>query len=381
MFPVLLAVLTFSAVGLHIGLLLFAARGWWRPARHQPEPPPEPLTVEPISVIVCLRNEAHNVKGLLQALMAQNYPRFEVIAVDDRSTDETPAFLAAWAEHEALLRIVRVDDTPAGWAPKKHAVRTGIAAARYPRLAFTDADCRMGPQWLWHVAAAFDTNADLILGISPYRRTRGLTNALICHDTRHIATLYGGLARQGRPYMAVGRNIAYTRAFYERTDCMEGHRHLLSGDDDLIVNRYGAQAKVAVLHTPQSQTVSEPPATWAAWMHQKRRHTGASAYYTLWSKLYLGTYHLSYLFAFILALILTPLAYGTGIVGVWQLILGIMTFAGLIGTRFFVLYKVFGKIDRPNGIPTIATLAHDVLCNLMPFVVPLVYPTKPSWKK
>jgi chlorobactene glucosyltransferase len=98
-----------------------------------------------VSVIVPARNEERNIVGCVESLLTQTYPKFEVIVVDDGSTDETPALLARLARenrsgHE--LRIVHVNTLPAGWAGKPHALHVGTVEARGEWLLFTDADTR-----------------------------------------------------------------------------------------------------------------------------------------------------------------------------------------------------------------------------------------------
>ncbi|HKV85666.1 MAG TPA: glycosyltransferase family 2 protein [Ktedonobacterales bacterium] len=106
--------------------------------------------VEPplISVIVPARNEERNIVGCVESLLAQSYSRFEVIVVDDGSTDGTPALLTRLAHenrsgHE--LRVVRVETLPEGWAGKPHALHMGTLEARGDWLLFTDADTRHRP--------------------------------------------------------------------------------------------------------------------------------------------------------------------------------------------------------------------------------------------
>jgi chlorobactene glucosyltransferase len=113
--------------------------------------PPEPT--ELISVIVPARDEARNIRRCVQALLAQTYPNYEIIVVDDRSSDETPAILAALQqEHPGRLQVVSGGDLPPGWAGKPHALHLGVQQARGEWLCFVDADTFAGTELL---AAAF----------------------------------------------------------------------------------------------------------------------------------------------------------------------------------------------------------------------------------
>mgnify|MGYP001237708278 CR=1 FL=1 len=96
-----------------------------------------------VSVVVAARNEARGVEAGMRSLLAQHYPALEIVAVNDRSTDETGAILDRLALGEPRLRVVHVAELPAGWLGKNHALALGAAAASGAWLLFTDADVVM----------------------------------------------------------------------------------------------------------------------------------------------------------------------------------------------------------------------------------------------
>jgi chlorobactene glucosyltransferase len=93
-----------------------------------------------LSIIVPARNEERQIEHCLRSLLAQRYPSFEVIAVDDRSTDSTSEILENIAMNHARLRVVRGKPLPEGWIGKPWALAQGANAARGAWLLFTDAD-------------------------------------------------------------------------------------------------------------------------------------------------------------------------------------------------------------------------------------------------
>lgn len=97
---------------------------------------------EPITVIVCARNEVDNLRNYLPSIFEQNYPDFEVVVVNDRSWDGTAELLEEFASTYPKLKVVTVADGEKFIAGKKFAVTMGIKAASYEWLVFTDADCR-----------------------------------------------------------------------------------------------------------------------------------------------------------------------------------------------------------------------------------------------
>jgi chlorobactene glucosyltransferase len=147
---------------------------WWVHSRTQldrvVEPVLSPLQENSplVSVIVPARNEARNIQRCLTALLEQAYPRFELIVVDDRSTDETPRLLADLVRQvspgsDIRLQVLSGTELPADWAGKPHALFQGVAAARGDWLCFVDADTFARPQLLASaLAAAEQWQADLL---------------------------------------------------------------------------------------------------------------------------------------------------------------------------------------------------------------------------
>ena len=279
--------------------LFYAAYFFWPFARRAPEAPAEAPgpDAEPVSIIVCARNELDNLRRLLPLLLKQDYPAgFEIILIDDRSEDDTYLYAQQLAQYyHEKVRLVSVARTPRGFAPKKFALTLGIKTARYPRLLFTDADCIPATnQWLRLMQRGFAANnqpADLVVGFSAYAEAPGFLNQLIRFETLLTAAQYLSFAWRGWPYMGVGRNLAYTRACFMATKGFASHIRQLSGDDDLLVqDAVRAGQRVAVVADPAAHTLSEPAATWAVWWHQKRRHLSAGRAYRFGDRFRLGTF-------------------------------------------------------------------------------------------
>lgn len=98
-----------------------------------------------VAVIFAARNEAAMVERATRSLLAMDYPELEVLAVDDRSTDDTGAILDAIAAEDARLKVVHVTDLPPGWLGKNHAVNAAAGTTDAPWLLLTDADVLFAP--------------------------------------------------------------------------------------------------------------------------------------------------------------------------------------------------------------------------------------------
>ena len=126
------------------------------------EPAPPPPAPPLISVCIPARNEERNIRACVEAVLKQDYPNFEVIVLDDRSTDSTFRILTDLAARDSRLRPISGADLPPGWAGKPHALYQASAAAHGEWLCFIDADTFLKPSALSSTyAKALQTNADM----------------------------------------------------------------------------------------------------------------------------------------------------------------------------------------------------------------------------
>jgi hypothetical protein len=102
----------------------------------------------PVSILFAARDEEEKLPGALAKFLALDYPRYEVIAVDDRSEDGTAEIIKAAAQKDPRLKSVRVSILPAGWLGKPHAMQQAYEQASGEWLVLTDADVHFSPDLL-----------------------------------------------------------------------------------------------------------------------------------------------------------------------------------------------------------------------------------------
>ena len=118
------------------------------------EPPPAgSLPLSAISVLIPARNEEHGIAAAVQSVLQTNGVEFEVIVMDDASSDRTAAIVEAIAAADPRVRLQQAPALPAGWNGKQHACWALAHAARFPVLCFVDADVRLAPEALPRMAA------------------------------------------------------------------------------------------------------------------------------------------------------------------------------------------------------------------------------------
>jgi cellulose synthase/poly-beta-1,6-N-acetylglucosamine synthase-like glycosyltransferase len=234
----------------------------------------------PLSVVICARNEGENLARFLPEVLEQDYPSYEVVVVNDCSEDNTDDVLGIMMKRYKHLRVSMIQKDPGFNHTKKLAMLIGIKAAKHELLVFTDADCRpVSVNWLREVAAAGNEKTDIIIGYGGYMPEQGLLNRYIRYETMFTGMQYFGMAMAGTPYMGVGRNLAYRKSFFFEKGGFGPHNHIMSGDDDLFVNRNATADNCSLMLSHESFTLSVAQKSPGAWAKQKRRHLSTAVYY------------------------------------------------------------------------------------------------------
>lgn len=233
-----------------------------------------------LSVIICARNEAQNLQKNLPVVLAQDYKDFEVVVVNDCSSDNSQEILQDMSARFPHLRVVTIKENKKFKHGKKFAVTLGIKAAKHEHLVFTDADCLpASPRWLQHMKNHFLGCTEIVLGYSPYLCLPGVLNKFIRYEAFLTALNYISLALNKNPYMGVGRNLAYTKSLFFSGKGFASHMHILSGDDDLFVNQHATASNTAVEIHSDAHVWSSPKETFKDYIKQKKRHLSAGANY------------------------------------------------------------------------------------------------------
>ncbi|HEY5824611.1 MAG TPA: glycosyltransferase [Cyclobacteriaceae bacterium] len=254
----------------------------------------------PVSVIVCAHDEEQNLKELIPQLLAMDYPEFEVIIVEDRSNDDTFDFLLEATKAHPKLKMVCVQQTPEHINGKKFGLTLGIKAAHYEWILFTDADCRpSGANWISEMSAHFTEKSEIVLGFSPYKKLPGLLNSFIRFETFLTAIQYIGLALVGKPYMGVGRNLAYRKSLFISNKGFNTHLSVMGGDDDLFVNEYATSANTMVSIGKEALVFSQPKTTFLDYYYQKLRHLSVGKKYKFIDRFILGLFSFTWILTWI----------------------------------------------------------------------------------
>ena len=244
-----------------------------------------PAHTPPASIIICARNEDHNIVDFLPLIFEQNYPDFEVVVVNDCSWDNTGDILNEFAKKHANLKIVTIKENEHHSHGKKVALMMGIKGAANEHLLLTDADCKpTSKDWLKNMMHQFTNETEIVLGYGAYEKQKGFINKIIRFDTFFIALQYLSFSLARRTYMGTGRNLAYKKSLFFKLKGFASHYHIESGDDDLFVNEAATRKNTRVELSVESYTVSRVKKTIKDWIRQKRRHVTTFNQYKTGSK-------------------------------------------------------------------------------------------------
>jgi len=233
-----------------------------------------------VSVVICARNEEENLRANLPSILEQDYPNFEVIVVNDCSNDGTEELLMQFEKKYKNLRTTTIKEDRKFFHSKKLALTIGIKAASYEWLLLTDADCKaVSKNWISRMQKYFIDNNSIVLAYGGYEKKKGLLNNLIRFDTLFIAIQYLTFALASRPYMGVGRNLAYRKSLFFKNKGFASHYYIDSGDDDLFINEVADKKNTRVSISVEASTISVPKEKFSEWFKQKKRHMRAGKKY------------------------------------------------------------------------------------------------------
>jgi glycosyltransferase involved in cell wall biosynthesis len=197
------------------------------------------------SILIAVRNESANILKLLNDLEKQSYDKtlWEVIIIDDHSTDNTPDLVRAFAEKSSFslqlleLRLFLPDYFPEENF-KKQALSLGVSKATGELIFTTDGDCRVGPQWIETFVAFYEkTNAKCITSAVKFSDETSLFEKLQSIEFGSLIGTGAATLQWGLPAMSNGANLAYPKWVFEKLNGYTGTATTPSGDDVFWVQK------------------------------------------------------------------------------------------------------------------------------------------------
>lgn len=354
----------FSSVNLIFTLFIFGRLAFYKVKKES-----NSISYPPLSVILAARNESDNLYENLPMILEQDYPEFEVIIINNQSTDDSTFLLEAIAQQYSNFRVIEVAKNHHLKPGKKLSITLGVKGAKFEHLVMTDADCKpLSRNWLKSIAENFTAEKQIVLGYGPYNKEKGFLNRLIRFDTTWIGMNYLAMALAKLPYMGVGRNLAYTKTVFNRVSGFKSHYYLPSGDDDLFIQEAATKNNYTIAINPTSFCYSNGHTTWKSWIRQKTRHFTTTDKYNVIKKWMLGIYPLSLLLmliSFVTLLLVTNYNW-----------LALIVFLPILIIKWWIQARCFIKLQAQKFVP------YMPLWDLFyAFVMPIIFYSTDKKKK
>ena len=314
----------------------------------------------PVSIIIICKNEALSIAGIVNQVLNQDYPDFELIVVDDFSTDRTLEILRSFSD--TRLKVLPAQEDKPG---KKNALTQAINAANFEYILLTDADCSAGSsKWVSSMMQSMRANAknEIVLGFSPMIKHPGLLNRFARYETIMTAIQYGSGALVGRPYMGVGRNMMFKKSLFINNGGHQKHLDIASGDDDLFIQSVVSKDNTTINLEAESFVYTASKNSLLSYLDQKSRHISTSFFYQRKHQIYLFLFVVMQLLFY--CSILTAIIISPQPAAVYSFFLMLKWFIQII-----CVYTWFSKLKSSNLLLWFPVL--DILMMIYYIVLPV----------
>lgn len=263
----------------YVVLVFYMLRGWMQIPYFKPQ---HKTVHTPISVLIAARNEEDNITRTLDCIVNQDFPKelLQIIVVDDHSTDNTAAIVASYASRGVTLLQLNEGDKLNSY--KKLAISRAIAQASGEIIVTTDADCRMGTNWLRTVVSYFEeTGAYMVSSPVAYSEEKSCFERLQTLEFLYLIGLGAAGIGNKNPTTCNGANLAYRRDLFYEMGGFNGIDNLASGDDELFLHKVAEKyaEKIEFCKSKDAIVYTDAKATLSGFISQRRRWASKSTKY------------------------------------------------------------------------------------------------------
>ncbi len=265
--------------GLYLLVLLYLMRGW--AALKQPVFAKK-MPVTRVTVMIAARNEEDNIRLTIEDILAQDYPRhlLEVIIADDHSTDNTAGIIQSYAAQG--IKLLQLNEKEKLNSYKKKAITEAISLSTGDLLVATDADCRMGPQWLSSVVGYYEAcNPVMISSPVAYFQEKSLFERLQTLEFSYLIGIGAAFIGNGRASTCNGANLAYRKDIFYEVGGFKGIDDVASGDDELLLQKVAERfpGKIAFLKKREAVVYTHAKPNLKEFLQQRQRWASKSTKY------------------------------------------------------------------------------------------------------
>ena len=233
-----------------------------------------------ISIIISAKNEAENLRKNLPFILNQQYPNFEIIVVDNASTDSTSDVLKSFRKNHPNLYTTFIPIGSHALNNKKLALTLGIKAAKHEILLFTEADTKpLSNKWVYEYAKAFNKDKDIVLGCCQLEIEKGFFKKYILFDNLFSGIKYTSMVLVNKTYMGIGRNMAFKKNLFFDNKGFSSLLNMEDGEDNVFINRIATKDNATLVSSPDSMVVSNVIDDFFSWRSIKTTYLTTRKHY------------------------------------------------------------------------------------------------------
>lgn len=236
---------------------------------------PEHINYKPVSVVVSSKNQLNHIRSNLIHFLNQDYPEFEIIVINDASSDGTDDYLEELEKKYGHLKVVTntVQENDRFNKGKKFGITLAIKSATHDTLLFSDADSYPSSnQWIKKMQASFCSKKQIVLAYSRLEKRKGFLNRLLRYESLYEGLLSFSFTLCGFPLLAQRRNLGYDRALFFSINGFFSHLNLSRGEAKLFVDEASNSRNTTVCLSPEGMTLSNKQKSYLEWFSDKRSY-------------------------------------------------------------------------------------------------------------
>ncbi|MFC2137899.1 glycosyltransferase [Bacteroidota bacterium] len=231
----------------------------------------------PLSIVIPFRNEKNNIEHIINDIQNQTYSKedFELILINDHSNDSSVEVINTLELNNIKIKILNLENDKG----KKAALRYGIESSNNDLIVTTDADCRVGKDWLRSIAAYYlKYKPDVIVGPVLYKEGKGFLNHFYNLEFLSLIASGAGAIGISKPIMANGANLIFDKKVYHELNLKNS---IASGDDVFFI--HGAKKlykkSIRFLKSKDAVVLTNAPKNIQEFIQQRIRWSSKSVYY------------------------------------------------------------------------------------------------------
>jgi cellulose synthase/poly-beta-1,6-N-acetylglucosamine synthase-like glycosyltransferase len=268
-----------ALTGLYLLLIVYLVKGW---SKLKPPGTNQSAPTTKVTILIAARDEEERIAYTIDDILAQDYPKhlIEVIIVDDHSTDRTAAIILSYAEQG--VKLLQLKENKPLNSYKKKAIAEAIGRSSGDFMVATDADCRMGPQWLSSIVSYYEAEG-LFMISSPvtYFEERSMFERMQTLEFSFLIGIGAAFIGNHRASTCNGANLAYRKDIFYAVGGFKGIDDLASGDDELLLQKVAERypGKIGFLKQREAIVYTHAKHNLDEFLQQRRRWASKSTKY------------------------------------------------------------------------------------------------------